>query len=142
MLRPLEEINRINDYPKEKWEELLSLIPKIQQLNDRDKGLDTIAGSIALNQYLYSELDSKFHKIVYKMDIVITFDWVNWKEGIDLLRNENASFHHLSLIELCKLITAIVRKERFCEGSIIALLANGTILKILKAIETKVEEKL
>lgn len=141
MILSLEEIDKINDYPKEKWEDLLALIPVIEQLNNHDKSLDTIADPIALKQKLYSQLYTQFHKIVHKMEIVIAFDWVNWHQGIELLRNEKASFHHLSLIELCKLITAIVRKERFCEGTIIALLANGTILKILKTIETKVKEK-
>jgi hypothetical protein len=39
------------------------------------------------------------------------------------------------VVTLCKLLTAIVRSDRFVEGNLIAFFENSTILKILRGLE-------
>ena len=55
-----------------------------------------------------------------------------------MARDENFDFDSTDLITKCKLITAIVRNDRFCEGALVAAFESGLILKILKSMEKEV----
>jgi hypothetical protein len=54
------------------------------------------------------------------------------------MQAEAYDFDSLSLTEKCKLITGIVRSDRFSSGVLTAEFNNGKILKILKSIERQV----
>ena len=58
-----------------------------------------------------------------------------WPEGKAMLQNKSQDFDNLDLATLCKLITTIIRADRFNDGYLISRFENGTILKIIKAIK-------
>jgi hypothetical protein len=62
----------------------------------------------------------------------------SWAKGYDLINDENTDYNKLDSLTLCKLITSIVRANRFVEGSLVSNFESGTILKILKALERNV----
>lgn len=55
--------------------------------------------------------------------------------------DESFDFDSADLIKKCKLITAIVRNDRFCEGALVSAFESGLILKILKSIEKTVNDR-
>lgn len=50
-------------------------------------------------------------------------------------------FDSLDLVTKCKLITAIVRSDRFSEGALVSAFNSGVVLRILKSIEREVTAK-
>lgn len=68
------------------------------------------------------------------------FDWMNWKEGQDLLRSQK-DFSELDLDTLFKLITAIVRNEKYCLHFLYQNFSNGKMGQIIRATEEKVHKK-
>jgi len=130
-----ESINRINKISKDDWNELIKLIPESENT--------TVFGEVIDNENSFtyvssSEIVTKFHDVVYDKNIEIVFDWGNWKEGQDILENENSDYSKLDLITLVKLITTIVRNDRFSTGYLVSKFEDGTILKIIKRVKNLV----
>ena len=142
---PLQEdnyIETINSYTIKDWQPLLDLISKIE---DVDKfGDNTEArkllekGIIDMNPYVEHEIVKEFREVVYSIPIIISFDWGSWNEGREILNDEEFDYDTLDLPTKCKLITAIVRNDRFCSGALVDAFESGLMLKILKSIEKEV----
>ncbi len=58
-----------------------------------------------------------------------------------MARDDNFDFGTTDILKKCKLITAIVRNDRFCEGALVSAFESGLILKILKSIEKEISVK-
>jgi hypothetical protein len=87
--------------------------------------------------WVYTSKIADFNRMVYTMDIVISFDWLEWKEGHAMLKDPNHEYAQYDVITLCKLITLIVRAERFYEGYLNNCFENGSMLKIVTALYEK-----
>ncbi len=132
--------SRINSMSKGDFIRLLELIPQFQLNPDFGRFVTdekTEEGISVFPYYAPSELISEFIKTVYDLGIVIPFDWIKWKEGETLLESKTQNFSSLDLVTLCKLITAIVRNDRFTEGYLLSKCQDGTLINILLAIESK-----
>ncbi len=122
-----EEFLRIS---KEDWEELIALIPEIEKTDY----------SSVVTGWDYPEIVSRFHDIVYDKKMILLFDWPKWMEARELLDDKEADFSELDLIKLCKLITVIVRNDRFSTGYLGGRFEDGIILKILYRIKQIIYE--
>ena len=136
---------KIASYTRQDWQPLFALIPKIENSSFFDEcagGDKEGKGEEGVSQFSYclppAPLVSQFLEIVYAISIVIDFDWGEWDEGRKIARDENFDFDSIDLITKCKLITAIVRNDRFCEGALVATFKSGLILKILKSMEKEI----
>jgi hypothetical protein len=85
----------------------------------------------------YTEKISEFVKMTYELNIVVPFDWREWKEGQAMINDPQQDFTQLDGVTLCKLITLIVRAERFYEGYLNNCFQNGSVLRIVTALATK-----
>lgn len=119
--------------PNKYWAKLFSLIPLIEQV-DSPKGWFTPDG-FSLKQEAQSVM-SLFYSLVYDMGLIINFDWMEWQEGRMLLESESIDYSALTSIQLCKLLTYIVRSDRFSEGFLIFCFKEGEITRTIKALET------
>ncbi|HEC44219.1 MAG TPA: hypothetical protein ENI20_15465 [Bacteroides sp.] len=79
-----------------------------------------------------------FVRIAYDLDLVIPFNWSEWTEGDRLVSNPHTNFNDLDLITLVKLITALIRSDKYSGGTVVGAVQNGIILKILRAIDSKI----
>lgn len=82
-----------------------------------------------------NEIIDQFSKCAYELKLVLPFDWMHWEEGRAFLEEEK-SFDGLDIVTLCKLVSAILRNDRFCEGYLASMFENGKILKIMHAMES------
>ena len=94
--------------------------------------------SLGWNEY---QIVSRFRKVVYNMPIMISFDWMAWDEGRKIARDQDFDYDAIDIPTKCKLITAIVHNDRFCDGALVFAFEPGLILKILKSIERQVIRK-
>lgn len=119
----LEEDNYvevINGYSKEQWKPLLDLIPEIEKKPSWEILLD-------------------FLQITENLPIIIVFNWMEWKEGGKMIRDGNFNFDSIDIPTKCKIITRIVRSDRFNEGALELALESGLIYNILKSIERQLK---
>ncbi len=91
----------------------------------------------AMPYWEWSTVTSVFVKILNNLQLIISFDWGNWPEGKNILNNPTQLYDDLDTITLCKLLTAIVRSDKFSDGFLIGVLEDGTISKIIDAIKNK-----
>ena len=134
-------IKKINNLSYNDWKPLLHLIPEIEQtlnfgeIDTKLIGEGTVESPYQFPHYKSAPIVNEFIDIVYKIPVVITFQWMEWKELETYVKNTDFDFDTIDIPTKCKVITSIVRAERFCEGNIIVNFKSGLILKILKSIE-------
>ena len=143
---PLNENNykeQINAFTHKDWQPLIELIPKIEstsRFGELGGGEEDEKGVFVMPYYIHSSIVSEFLEIVYDMPIIINFNWGDWREGPEMLRNKNFNFDTIDLPTKCKMITGIVRSDRFDDGVLVGAFKDGVILRILKSIEKQIAD--
>lgn len=126
------------------WQPLIDLIPVVEQTDVFGK-----EGEIKVNEdgvfilpyWEPAEVVIKFESLCYELGIVIEFDWPGWNEGRELVNGDFAKIGNLDLLTLCKLITAIIRNDRFCDGALIASFQYGCMPSILRRLRALVSHR-
>jgi hypothetical protein len=77
---------------------------------------------------------------LYKARIVYSFDWPGWQPEADRLYRNDKALRAASLSDLRKLLTTHVRKDRFCEGHLKAMVTAGHVLAILEQVARRVND--
>ncbi|MCW2974594.1 MAG: hypothetical protein JWN72_2867 [Thermoleophilia bacterium] len=76
------------------------------------------------------ELDA-FVADCYECDMVVVFDWVEWRDQGHVLLETSGAMERASLRDLQQLLTLLVRQERFAEGTLDHAVGQGWIHRIL-----------
>lgn len=119
----------------QQWQQLFDILMQIEN--------KTTFGGVVIpkekNQIPYIESDEivdHFHAIVgKKLKIIFDYDWMKWKKGIEIVNNPNFDYSTLDLFNLCKILTIIIRNQRYHEGFLKSKLEDNTIQKIIEAIQ-------
>jgi hypothetical protein len=122
------------------WQRLLDLIPTIQEHEGPFGRVITHLpdGQLILPAWVGSPVVGTFHKLVYELGLVVSFDWPDWEEGRTALLDTETDFTGYDTETLCRFITTIVRADRFNDGFLVRCFENGQITKILLALREKV----
>ncbi len=138
MLNETNYIFKINSFSKKDWEPLLALIPEIENTNQFSEvkgGACNNNGVLTVPYNVPSAVVNRFSEIVYDLPIIIDFNWSAWTEGREMLKDRDFDFDSIDIPDKCKLITIIIRSDRFCDGALISAFNEGIILEILKSIK-------
>ena len=130
---------KINSFTHQDWHPLIELIPQIEstsKFGEMAGGEKDEKGIIQFPYCIQAPIVAQFLEIVYSLPIIISFDWGAWEAGRKIASDKD--FDTLDVPTKCKLITAIVRNDRFCEGALVSAFESGLILKILKSIEKQI----
>jgi hypothetical protein len=84
---------------------------------------------------LQSDSFDAFHQKLYEQQIIFSFKWQKWTEGITILQDPTADFSYCSLLQLSMYITLIFRSDRFSDGTIQQCLVNGVLDKLICRLE-------
>ncbi len=131
-------IEKINALTQQDWKPLLDLIPEIEkskEFGEFPEPTEEEAGLQTFPLWLNGSLIDRFLGIVYEMPIIINFNWSAWDEGRKMANDPNFDHNSLDIPTKCKLITAIVRNDRFNDGVLINAFESGLMLRLLKAIK-------
>ncbi len=143
VLKPHNYIERINSYTEQDWKPLLDLIIDIEQVNkfgDDTEALKLLEkGIIHMNPYVEHEIVQQFRDVVYAIPIMIDFDWGSWDEGRKIVSDDNFDFDSIDIPTKCKIITAIIRNDRFCSGRLVEAFESGMMLKVLYSIREQLK---
>ncbi|MCX6359364.1 MAG: DUF6508 domain-containing protein [Armatimonadetes bacterium] len=131
----------IRAYTLEDWQPLFALIPAIEaaMVSDAwDGGGASQDDTPDLAMYTQEPLVSQFITIVNDIPIMIGFDWARWDAGRAMVAGGPFDYDSVDLVTKCKLISAIVRNDRFCDGALASSFASGIMYKIIRSIEDEV----
>jgi hypothetical protein len=123
------------------WTPLFELIPEIEateQFGEMVGGEMLEDGTVKLPYFEPAEIVSVFAEVVISLDMVPDWNWVEWEDGDDILCNEDQDYEKLRIVILCQLLILIVRADEFDEGFMVSNFEDGTVLKILKALQRKI----
>lgn len=95
---------------------------------------ETGAHIIEMPYFEPSETLCAFSSFLYELELVVPFDWNAW---IDHRSLEEISLD--SGVDAIKMLTAIIRKDRFCDGQLACCVEDGTIARIFRVLEIKHE---
>ena len=128
---------KIHAFTQQDWQPLIELIPKVESTSKFGEWEEE---NILFPYCTEAPIVSQFLHIVYRLPIIISFDWGAWEEGRKIASNDDFDLDTLDLPAKCKLITAIVRSDRFSEGTLVSAFESGLILRILKSIEKQISD--
>ena len=126
----------IANLTSEDWKELSALNDAIQA-NELPWGetvepIKTAEHQFEVGYVSHSALLSEFIKIWYEKDLVIPFDWQAWREGKHWLTLDGETkYDTLDDETALKLITAIIRNDRFADGVLLHHFDTGVMQKII-----------
>ncbi len=69
----------------------------------------------------------RFEQQAYEHGFVIDFDWTGWQEQAGQYFSDPAHLAKADVHTVQRLVTTCIRKERFCEGTLASLHANGVL---------------
>jgi hypothetical protein len=88
-------------------------------------------GSFSFPYYTLSKDASRFRKALHDLGFIRPFDWGSWHEGVRYMHDPEA-LASADLDTLCKLLTAHLRQERFCDGHLASMYKCGHLTGILR----------
>ena len=126
-------------------EALGSLVPRLEDVRvpfgtwQPMTGSGTSEDPYALPWFSLSELGKEFVSMVYETGWMLEdFDWATWAHGAEgqLIANDRTALACADQEQLAKLITALVRQDRFVEGVLSNAYETGLLLAIAKRVQT------
>jgi len=133
-----DHIKRLN--PSE-WNKLFALIPIIESTNEFvirggiEEDVDD-PDTFNITPIIEAAVVLDFERIMYELDLVINFDWPDWREG-QVIASKRA-YEDLDTITLLKLLTAFIRNNRFCDGALADRFQNGSVGTILRELKKNI----
>ena len=111
------------------FDNLLTFIEPLKNLNVNDIKYTNM-------DYDYPDIVNQFQKAVYSSSIkdlnyVKNMESNGWND-LDIMKRD---IPKMTISEIGTCLTAIVRKEKFCAGSLVSMLKNGIIVKLLERLK-------
>ena len=139
-----EFIQHLNTLTYEDWKPLLEIIEELERSRNFGEQVNPPPenGVYQFPYAVYSPVVLRFIKIAYHIPIVIKFDWGGWRnEFHQLMSNISMHVDSLDILTKCKLITVILRQDRFVEGTLLHYFKNGVLLTILQSLKRDIEAR-
>lgn len=134
-------IKHLLSIPEESWDTLWALIPKIEKADQfgRWEGVESMGVGLQMPYYVEGDIIESFLAIVQELGLLPVFDWINWAEGKKIVESADLRPEDHSFEDYCKILTVIIRGNRFNEGLVGNSFEQGLILKLLYAMKDKVQ---
>jgi hypothetical protein len=78
---------------------------------------------------LYSDAVNELQTLVYELGLISSFDWMSWPGTQRYTAGTGIASARAA--EAARLMTAIIRGERFCDGTVAEALRDGTLATVL-----------
>ena len=130
----LEDLQtNLDSLTKDKWNELFEFIPQLQKRPESygEMVFNKVDKNIFNFPYVdYDRIVNDVTRKLYDLDLVPMFDYNSWEDW-EKVKNSDL----LSVKEVCKLFTVMIRVDRFQEGFMLKWFEDGTVLKLLKILQ-------
>ena len=89
---------------------------------------------LAMPYPVYSDPVNRLVQALYRAGSIVSFDWGAWRKLHPELGE--SAFSGGSVADAVRLVTAVVRGERFCDGLILEVLNDGTMVGALRRLRS------
>jgi hypothetical protein len=104
--------------------------------------MDTLPnGGLTMPYWEESSLVPTVQNVILDLKLTPVFDWIGWDYGKEIVMQKDHEIPELDNLTLCKLLTVILRADRFNDGFLLLNFENGTMLKILQNLQRNYEKK-
>jgi hypothetical protein len=138
---PNDLLQHLQTLDEDDWAPLWALIPELEATDDFGtwEGIQSMSGGIQMPYFVASPVVERLMATIVRLHIMVPFEWRQWEAGRKIV--ERGDFHpeDHSLVDCCRLLTYMVRADRFHEGLIGNCCAKGLVTQILKAMKRQVE---
>ena len=136
-ITPILTVSKFQTLSNTDIEALRSLNARIQSYNGNwgvyHQGKKAESGANTLPWVEQNELIQEFVQFMYDKDLMVYFDWPKWQEGRDWFALEyEAKYEELDTEMALKLLTAVIRNDRFNEGALVRAFEDGALPKLIK----------
>lgn len=121
------------------WQAFLEVVKQINQTKEFGQLIES-KGQI-FDYYEYANSIQNLEKIFYNMPLLVVFSWSAWEEGKQMYNNSSFDWDSVDLGIKCKIVTALIRSERFNEGTLMAGFEEGKIQRILNSMQNDIKKK-
>ena len=127
---------RIKDFSHGDWIELQSLYRRVAShdgsfyaFEDCDSSTECV---MQLPYILEADIVRDVRQYLYSRNLVVLFDWSHWEAGREFFRSDAVDkFDSISAIAVLKLLTAVIRNDRFNDGAFAHLFETGDAARLL-----------
>lgn len=78
----------------------------------------------------------EFIAAFYADDVCVVFDWIEWRDQGHVLLETSGAMERADLDDLRRLLTMLVRQDRFAEGTLAHAIEHGWIHAVLDRMRT------
>lgn len=129
--------------PVDRWAALCAQVDQVEReaehvIRGGEQQVDTtvVAGVeqpvFQMPYAIYSEAAERMIQGLYEVGVIVQFNWPDWHGRRDVPRRHR--LERAPVAEAVRMTTAIIRADRFSEGTIGAMLNDGTLLTALRRI--------
>lgn len=112
--------------PDARWVELWNAAAALEAEHDHGQWAGASdGGQLQLPYVVYSEAVDRTISCIYALGASLPFDWPTW-EGLRRYPG-GRGLEAAPVAEAVRMVTAVVRADRFSEGTILAALGDGTL---------------
>lgn len=121
------------------WAPILAFLPRFQSpgftAGTRRGGAAAEDGVLQLPWVELSGDLRRFVATLYGQGAIVVFDWASWAHSTGArLADDPGALARADIDDLRRLLTAIVRQDRFSEGSLLGAFDSGLIVRILERV--------
>lgn len=136
-----QAVDNYRNLPKESVEALRTINARIQdyvgEWGIRHDSERTESGVLVFPWIEQYPLIQDFVTFMYENNLVIPFDWSHWQAGRDWYASDDESkYDKLDVETALKLLTAVMRNDRFNTGALVRAFESGDFPKIIKKLIT------
>ena len=105
-------------------------------------GKELVPGVYSAPHYSMGDIPKKIMDLLYELNLIISFRWMEWDDGRELLKDDDATkLEGQPTHILIGLLTALARNDRFCDGAWGAAVEKGAVAKLLDELEKRTNGK-
>ena len=106
-------------------------------------GTGTLDDPLTMPSFAMSDLLTRFEAMTYNAGWVQDVDWMEWSRGPEAKRllRDQASLAGATVDQIAKVLTTIVRSDRFSEGALAEYFKEGMLLALAERAEALLAAK-
>lgn len=140
-----ETVDLVSKLTNEDWQDIESINAQIQShtgtWGEMKGGEKDGSGIIEMPYAATDPLIHKFLELWYDKGLVVPFDWSKWDEGRNWYADtSDQKYKALDQETALKLLTAVIRNDRFNEGALLRAFEDGEFPKIISQFVSLREE--
>lgn len=129
-------VNAFSNLNDGDWEQLVDINTRIQSHKGawgKSQGGDTDQDGVMQMPYWVSDpLVTEFVTYMYASELIVNFDWSAWDKGREWYKStDKTKYDTLDIPTALKLLTAVIRNDRFSDGALVSAFESGDFPKII-----------